>query len=439
MVTGVPFERDRRVRRPRVSRALRHPVHRFNLVTKPYQIQPFMIAPVLAGETLNFALLQSQIWSDPLASGMKNIGWWCENFLFYVKHTDLVGWDTDGQIGHEMVDMMTLDASLAGFQDADGNDWTYCYPGAVDYVLEATKACVGAYFREEGESWNTYTLDNVPIAAIYGSAQSDWTDKLTLDANYQDRSVSMPGDVGQLEDAMVHWMALRDAGLVTMNYDDWMRASGSPGSVVGGSTDSPTYHRPELIFSDRQWSYPINTVEPTTGVPATAAGWRVAAEAKKKFAFPQPGWIVGFSLVRPKVYLGTQQGAVAGAMQSRLSWLPPQINQHHDLGHIQFDATHGPLATVMTSAYWIDLRDLLDFGDQFINYVTPASGNSGVPFMALPTVGAQRRYASSTQIMALFSDTVNGRFRQDGVCNLSIAGVNKGPPGQLLTLGHSTS
>ena len=53
----------------RTSRQTRRPQHRFNLKTKPYQIQPFCIAPVLPGETLTSAMLQTQSWSDPLATG----------------------------------------------------------------------------------------------------------------------------------------------------------------------------------------------------------------------------------------------------------------------------------------------------------------------------------------------------------------------------------
>lgn len=440
MVTGVPMQLDARiVRRQNMGRrAVRRPNHRFNLVTKPYQIQPCGIAPVLAGETLQHSLLQAQVWSDPLASGMKNIGWWCEYWGFYVKHTDLIGWDTDGQIGHEMVDMMLSDASLAGFQTAGGTAWTYCYPGAVDFVLEATKAVVGSYFRDEGEQWDVATLDSVPLAAVYGGGISDAFDKLTMAASYADRSVSVPGDIGQLDDYMMHWLALRDAGLVTMDYDDWMRASGGSSALDFDSSQSPRHHFPELCFHAREWSYPINTVEPTTGVPATAAGWRVAVENKKRRFFPQPGWIVLFNCVRPKVYMGTQQGAIAGAMQSRATWLPGMQTQHHDLGHVSFADTAGPLANVMTAGYYMDMRDLLNYGDQFVNYATPASGVSGVPFMALPTVAGAHKYASSTQIMALFADTVAGRIRQDGVCSMSIATDNKEPAHQSLTLGHST-
>lgn len=452
MVTGVPFERDVRARPAagRRERRARRPNHRFNVVTKPYQIQPIAIAPVLPGETMQHALLQAQVWSDPLAANavgagglnvgfMKNIGWWNEYFGFYVPHSALVGWDTDAQIGHEMGDMMISDASLAGFQDADGNAWTYCYPGAVDFVLECTKACVGAFFRDEGEAWDSNTIDSVPIAKIYGAGMSDWSDKLTLDANYADRSVAVPGDVGQLEDSMMQWFALRDAGLVTMDYDDWLRTYGTSDALEYNAPDSPRFHRPELAFHFREFQYPTNTVDMATGIPTTAVGWRVASQARKRLHFTRPGWIVVFNCVRPKVYLGTQQGALAGAMQTRMSWLPAVLNHRLDVGHMSFVDTVGPLANVMTSKYWIDLRDLLTYGDQFVNYATPASGVAGVPFVALPAVNGQRRYASATQIMALFADTTYGRIRQDGVLSLSIASHDKQAPNQLLTLGHSTS
>lgn len=452
MVTGVPMERDVRVRRGRkgVEKHVRRPSHRFNIISKPYQIQPCGIAPVLPGETMQYALLQSQTWTDPLAANavgagglaagfLKNIGWWCEYFGFYVPHSALVGWDTDAQIGHEMGDMMISNASLAGFQDADGLNWTYCAPGGIDYLLECTKAVAGSFFRDEGEAWNISTTDGVPNAKIYTAGQSDWTDKLTLNSAYQDRTVDVPDTMGEMQDAYMEWMGLRDAGLVTMDYDDWMRAYGTPGDPIDyNAPDSPRFHRPEVAFHFRKFEYPTNTVDMATGIPTTAVGFRVAEQARKRLAFGRPGWIVWYQCVRPKVYLGNQQGAIAGFMQDRISWLPPQNTHHLDSGHIMFDDTHGPLAGVMTGSYWIDLRDLLTFGDQFCNYATPASGVSGVPFMDLPAVDANRRYADAASVMALFSDTTYGRIRTDGVLQLSIATYEKQNANQLLTLGAST-
>jgi len=444
MVTGVPMQRDVRARvAPAYEgrrRQMRRPQMRFNIVTKPYQIQPMMIMPVLPGETISNILLQSQVWSDPLASGMKNVGWWGEYVFCFVPATALVGWDTDGQIGNEMVDMMVSNASLSGLADADGNAWTYCAPGAVDFVLECTKAVVGTYFRDEGENWDTATLDSVPLAKIYGRGMSDWADKLTLNSAYADRTVDVPATMGDMEDAWAEWASIREAGHTTMDFDDWMRTYGveNPSLVDTGSVNSDRLHKPEIVAHFREFTYPANTVEPTTGVPSTAVGWRVASRANKRIYAQRMGWVVGYSIIRPKVYLGTQQGAVSGFMQNRSDWLPAVLNHHEDLGHKMFADTAGPLANVMTGSYWIDWRDLLVYGDQFNNYATPATGNSGVPFMALPTVAANRRYPSSTQIMALFSDTTNGRFRQDGVASLAIAGHQSQSRHDSLTLGATT-
>jgi len=94
----------------------------------------------------------------------------------------------------------------------------------------------------------------------------------------------------------------------------------------------------------------------------------------------------------------------------------------HTVSHVLVDDLAGPLAATMTTDYWMDLRDYLNHGEQFINYATPASGATGVPFVELPLATGQRRYAAATEIMALFADTTNGRFRQDGVWDLTITG-----------------
>lgn len=414
------------------GRKARRPQMRFNLVTKPFQLQPFMIMPVLPGETLQNMMLQSQVWSDPLASGMKNIGWWCEYFFFYVKWRDLAGWDTDGSIGHEMVDMMVSNASLAGFQDADGNAWTYAYPGAVDFLFEATKRVVDEYFRDEGENWDDQLLDSVPLVKIYGKGSSDAFEKLTLATAYEDRTVAVPDDMNELSQAWNEWAALKDMQMVDMDFSDWMRTYGSNVREV---EESVNLHRPEDIAHLREFTYPTNTVEPTTGVPASAVGWRVASRMDKRIHFSEPGWLVGFNTVRPKVYLGKQQGTISGAMQTRASWLPAILADQQDVSHLLLDDAAGPLKAIMDAGnvdYWLDLKDYLNNGDQFNNYATPASGNTGVPFVALPTAAGQRRYAAGTEIMALFSDTTNGRFRQDGVCSLSILGRQEAPNNNLI-------
>ena len=421
-------------RSPRVSiaspyknteRTTRRPQCPFNVQSKPFQIQPVMFHPVLPGETLKSLLLQSQVWSDPLDSALKSTGWWCEYNVFYIKHRDMPGYEvgSDG-LGKDLIDMFVSNESIASHQDADGNVQTYCPPGGVDFVSAALQRVVDEYFRDEGEAALDYHIDNIPLCQVYGRGRSDVFDKLTLAADYEDHRVKLDSDddgeiyVGdEMQRAFNEWAAAHDAGLVDMTYEDWMRTYGGR-SDAGTEPDRVDFHRPEDIAYVREFTYPTNTVDPSTGVPAVAVGWRVASNLRKSFRFTEPGWILVTQTVRPKVYMGNQQGLVASMMQTRDTWLPAVLNAESTVGHLAVGDTVGPLASVMTANYMLSIRDLLLYGEQFVNYA-PA----GLPgFMALPTAAAVRRYAGASQVMSMFANDVTGRFRADGMISLNILG-----------------
>ena len=92
---------------PRVGRKLRTPNHPFQLTHCPFAIQPFFIAPVLAGETMKNLLMQARVVTDPIKNGL--VGWWIEYYFFYVKLTDLDERDT---IMAALVDPTTSMSSL---------------------------------------------------------------------------------------------------------------------------------------------------------------------------------------------------------------------------------------------------------------------------------------------------------------------------------------
>ena len=58
-------------------------------------------------------------------------------------------------------------------------------------------------------------------------------------------------------------------------------------------------------------------------------------------------------------------------MINRNAWLPAVLNDQMDVSHLMIAKNDGPLATISNTAndaYWIDLRDLLNYGDQFTNW-----------------------------------------------------------------------
>lgn len=440
-----PTTRDARVRVAdgyvKEDRRVRRPQNPFNVITRPFQIQPIMCHPVLPGESLKGLMLQSQVWSDPLATAMKNTGWWCEYNVWYVAHHHLEGFEvgTDG-LGRDLVQMFTSAEDISGHRDADGNTWTYCPPNGVDFLKSAMARIVDEYYRDDGEAWNDANklLDSVPMAQIYGRGRSDAFDKLTNVASYTDRRQKLDADndgtiyVGDEEmRARMEHAAAYDAGLTDMDYDDWMRAYGGGDRKGWSNPDYVGHHRPEDLAYFREFAYPTNTVEPSTGVPAVAVGWRVARRLNKRAFFPHPGWLIVTNTVRPKVYLENQEGMVAAMMQTRDSWLVPQRHQEWTASHLLVDDLDGPLAATYAADYYLDLRDLLIYGEQFINY-TPA----GPMFMELPLSTAVRRYAAATEIDELFAAaSPANKFRQDGMISLQIVG-RQSERTKNLTLGR---
>jgi hypothetical protein len=418
----------------RMARSTRRPQHKFNLRTLPYQIQPTMIAPVLPGETLKSVMLQSQLWADPLSAKMKNIGWWCEYNFFYVKHRDLAD-----PLRSSLTSMM-LDPTfdMSAHLLAAATTVTYSGVGAIDFVQACLERVVEEYFRDHGEAWNVATVGGVPLARIYGKGNDDAFEHLTNAADYRDDRVSMDADndgdvtLDEVEKTYYAWAGMRDAGLTDMDYEDYLATYGVQGTRQPEA--SPTLHKPEDIGHIRQFTYPTNTVDPVTGNPATAVGWRVSERIDKHVFCKEPGFIVGYNVVRPKVYLRPQKGAISGWMTDVMSWLPAVLNNEHTVSHKQFAKAAGPLNNVLTDAggYWIDLRDLLLNGDQFINY----SPTAEVPFVDLPAASGARRYATEANLRSVFADTVNGNFEQDGVVSLNILGRQR-EKSKAVTLGKA--
>lgn len=89
---------------PASGRVMRRPKHSFQLRSRPWQIVPFMCAPVLPGETMKNFLHQARVVTDPVKHPL--VGWWAEYYWFYVKHRDLAGSDDFQamvlEYGHDM-------------------------------------------------------------------------------------------------------------------------------------------------------------------------------------------------------------------------------------------------------------------------------------------------------------------------------------------------
>lgn len=427
------------------SRRNRNPQHRFQLRSKPWQIQPFMIAPVLPGETMQNLLLQARVVSDPVANPL--IGWWAEYYIFYCKLRDLAY----GQQGRSLdesfllnVEKMVIDPAYDINTDhnvAGAVVPHYKYANTIDWVDRCLKRVVDEYFRDQDEEDSDALIDGVPAAKImqdnvFNSLLND-ADYAPVDLNVDTSDESSAGDphhhtfsMREMNEALQRYQWDRLNNLTEMTFEEYVRTHG-----VRIRTEED--HMPELLRYIRDWTYPTNTVEPTTGAPSSALSWSIAERADKNRFFREPGFIFGVSLVRPKVYLGLQQGAAVGLLTNATSWLPALLADDPFVSLKHVDNGAGPLPGLSdANGYWIDVRDLFLHGDQFINFDVDAASAAGGA-IALPSNAGEHKYPTEAMADALFkwqgqmecgpsgedACPVLEHVRQDGVVSLNISGV----------------
>ena len=394
----------------RTGRVTRSPRHTFQLRHKPFCIQPFMLAPVLPGETMKSLLLQARAVTAPIANPL--IGWWLEYYFFYVKHRDLDGRDDFSEM------MLDLEKDMAAYKSA-ASAVHYHMAGRINWSALCLKRVTEEYFRTEDEVWNTHAVDGLPLAKINGDSILN---SAVLDDDFVGPSdVDLPVGVddkitaSEIDATMRTWQFQRANGLTPMDYEDWLATYG----IVPQAAEN---HRPELLRYVREWQYPSNTVNPASGVPSSAVSWAVAERADKDRFFREPGFLFGVTVARPKVYLRNQDGSAADVLLGALEWLPAIMRDDPWTSLKKFAETDGPFSVVTdANGYWLDLKDLFVYGDQFVNFA-PAGVTNG-NFVDLPTAALNALYPDSDDITGLFvpSGTVN--VSQDGVVALQILGA----------------
>nr|QJB20458.1 MAG: major capsid protein [Microvirus sp.] len=399
---------------PRMKRVSRSPSHPWQVRHKPFALCPFAICPVLPGETLKNALFQARVVTKPVKSSL--LGWWIEHYFFYVKHRD----NPPGTIRDGLTNMaLDLNWSPTPLQ---GSSSTAYYSGtdAFRYQVWGIQRIVEEYFRNDGETWNNVLIGGYPAVSIN---QRSWMDSTYLAAAYAGGAADPLITVGvddqirasEIDSIMQQWQFLRANNLTQMDYEDFL-------TTYGVRPTRQELHVPELLRYSRQWQYPSNTVEPTTGVPTAAVSWVVSERMDKERFFREPGFIIGVTCARPKVYLSRQLASVTGYMQNVLDWLPGLLAGDETASMRQLADTK-PVDVSDAAGIWYDVKDLFMYGEQFVNF-SLATTDAG--FVALPDAAMNKRYPSEAMVDALFVDAVTNNYvQQDGLLTLNIATSQK--------------
>lgn len=404
---------------PPQQRVTRSPRHTFNLRHRPFQVQPFFIAPVWPGETLTSVGLQARCKTDPLAGSVDLLGWWLEHYVFYVKLTDLAGRDDFTEMllsfGHDLSAYNAV-AKAADYHAGGGPNWVGL---CVDRIVDE-------YFRDEGDG--TVTLDGMHQAQVVGET---WFESAKLASQTATEDHDLPGD--QLHEVPAYysgtdfathytqWRHMVATKLTDATFEDWVGAFG-----IKTDTRPPRQdYRPELLMRSKEYQYPSVVVDGATATSTAAVVWSVASSADKRRLFREPGFMVGVTIARPKMYFSKQVGAAVSMMDDAYAWLPAVLKNEPYTSLKKFTrvaVSDGPLGTTPTEDYWVDVRDLAIYGDQFVNWDISATPAGTV---ALPTSAMVKKYAASAQIDAYFAGATAATrlVRQDGIVTPNVLGM----------------
>lgn len=398
------------------GRVGRYPRHSFNIKSLPFTATPFMIAPVMVGETMKNLFMESRVVTDPIRNPL--IGWKQQYYYFYVRITDL----TLDAVRDMFVDPANVD--LAATQGNAANDqFYYTGKGGIPYAKLGVKRIVDTYFRDQDQVADTYKTA-AGDQYIVQFQQEMFLDSLTdKDLMPEGSAISGATDAGDLERLMMAFEQLRAMGVSNMTYEDWLRSNG----IAIPNKDE---NKPELLARFSDYSYPANTIDPTSGVPRSAMSWVFKQGERSPKAFKEPGFIIGISVTRPKVYFAGLAGNIAAHLGRAWDWSPNYLWSMPQTTLKNFAGDTGPLGdrTAAPDGYFLDMRDAFLYGDQWQNHTAFANDPvvSGDNHMVDLPDGANFnwKYPTETECKSFFVDSAGTAtfVKQDGYVSLSIDG-----------------
>lgn len=395
------------------TRVPRYPVHDFHGRTLPYQIQPIMIAPVLAGETMKNLTTQMRVVTNPVRNRL--IGWWNDTYYFYVKLRDLKG-IPEQDIKDMLMDLgydIKTDHSTAAAP-------VYYHNSGVNWLKYCLDQIVLHYFRSGDDPVSIAELGGLPLAAVKNRRGVD--DSLIATASIEDEVIDQTptADISMnaLSTLEQTWLLMKNAQLTDMTFEDYIEQFGvrqKKGDELG---------EPELIRVMSEWAYPTNTIA-DDGSASSAVSWTIAGRADKDRMFKEPGFLVGVNVSRPKVYFGNQKGYAAHLLDNALAWLPATLKEQVWSSLKDVPQATGIYSGIYPSAgYTLDVRDLFVYGDQMLFNSTDATAATDINIHSLPlATSGKDKYPSQADIDNLFVGASGGTIEVEGTTRMTILGT----------------
>lgn len=354
---------------------------------KPYGLYPLFASPVLPGETLSSAELKYRVISMPIRHPL--VGAWLETWLVYVSLTD---------IDNGLAEMFIKeDVATTGFTAPAERPRFFTPSGKIDYLKLATDRVISAYFRDEGETGDR-RIDTVPLLR---RANWDWAQNLMFRPDELDPSL-LPSALPE-DGTYTPLEIMRMAGMSEITYERYLTQYG-----VSKKQAMKEAREPEILRYTRSWTLPTNTIDPGTGRPSSAWAWSETLKAEKAKRFDEPGFLIWFGAIKPKLYDKSFSGSLISSLWGFADWFPV-YNLDDPAGGIK-ELEAGFVTNSSGETLLYDHRDLLSHGEAFVNnwdgpYRLPQMAARNITSESLSVQDVRHHYPTEADINALFSES----------------------------------
>lgn len=395
----------------RRTRKTRNPTFPIAGGIDPMGLYPSMFLPVLPGETLDEVSLKATYVSAPVKSNLA--GAWYENWWFYVRITDI-----NPALSEMFIGQLT---STAGYTAPVNRPRYFTKAGQIDWLFLATQKVMESFFLNEGETPILHPDGVYMIKRI----NTDAFESAVVDpVGTYSPEVTGDAEGAEISEQMAAYLRMRQLGMGFTSYDDYLRTYGLTGPEIPHAN---ARGEPELLAYRRHWTQPTNVVDPADGSARGAWYWRIEDSNTKAKRFLEPGFVIGFHAVRPKLLDAKWDYSMAASLWGFSDWIPsytlddPTAGLRKVVGNAQPWFTD-PAATAQE--IWYDHRDLLANGEQFDNsnsgQVVPVTAGRS---FAVGATQAQLRgeYVANADIDALWV-TPGGTVSYDGIVQVKMKG-----------------
>lgn len=360
-----------------IGRGMRRPEYNFaGQVLDEYRLYPAAFIPVLAGDTVATAVLQSRIIGTASMSNSLTRGAWAEHWLFYVRIGDMA--DAEN-IRDLLIDPAATDT--------------------IDWRDQCMQSIWKGYFADEGDgtTWSYTTFLRNPRVG--------WWDSSRDAADLPDVS----GEPDEWNEQWVRYQAMRRAKLTMKTWEEYLAAQGVNVPPQLRQEHDTEAKIPELLQYTREFVYPQMSLSPSTGgsiVPQATFQWFVNDRLKRSRFCAEPGFLVQCMAMRPKRYVvgyNSSGGTGSGTGFDPLTmfndaggWQPIDLDTDpHSALRVTDGAPFGD--TVAGHDQVIDSREILLHGhDEWISSNSPRQVTAtGIDITRIDPVGGSRPTAAT--------------------------------------------